>query len=146
MFNYNSISEYSSIVYYIQCNSFNKSILPTYCCCKRLWALAINLNKFMFAKPSTVSTESTMSSVNGKVLEFFTKIPKLEADGSNWVIYKDHFFLLPQLHPYYPILMEQVLNRLLPLDFRDLVRFQNCNKWYSTSIHWICLNGNLMRL
>ena len=33
-----------------------------------------------------------MSSANGKVLEFFTKIPKLEADGSNWVIYKDRFF------------------------------------------------------
>ena len=33
-----------------------------------------------------------MSSANSKVLEFFTKILKLEADGSNWVIYKDHFF------------------------------------------------------
>ena len=33
-----------------------------------------------------------MSSANGKVLEFFTKIPKLEANGSNWVIYKDCFF------------------------------------------------------
>ena len=54
--------------------------------------LAINLNKFTFAKPSTVSTESTMSSANGKVLEFFTKIPKLEADRSNWVMYKDYFF------------------------------------------------------
>lgn len=32
-----------------------------------------------------------MSTVNGKVLEFFTKIPKLEADGSNWVIFKDCF-------------------------------------------------------
>ena len=33
-----------------------------------------------------------MSSANGKVLEFFAKIPKLEADGSNLVIYKDHSF------------------------------------------------------
>ena len=32
-----------------------------------------------------------MSATNGKVLEFFTKIPKLEADGSNWVIFKDRF-------------------------------------------------------
>ena len=32
-----------------------------------------------------------MSSTNGKILEFFTKILKLEADGSNWVIYKDRF-------------------------------------------------------
>ena len=32
-----------------------------------------------------------MSSTNGNILEFFTKIPKLEADGSNWVIYKDRF-------------------------------------------------------
>ena len=32
-----------------------------------------------------------MSIANGKILEFFTKIPKLEADGSNWVIFKDRF-------------------------------------------------------
>ena len=32
-----------------------------------------------------------MSSTNGKILEFFVKIPKLEADGSNWVIFKDRF-------------------------------------------------------
>src|SRR6202522_339702 len=32
-----------------------------------------------------------MSVANGKILEFFTKIPKLEADGSNWVIFKDRF-------------------------------------------------------
>ena len=32
-----------------------------------------------------------MSGTNGKVLEFFAKIPRLEADGSNWVIYKDRF-------------------------------------------------------
>ena len=32
-----------------------------------------------------------MSNTNRKVLEFFAKIPKLEADGSNWVIYKDRF-------------------------------------------------------
>ena len=32
-----------------------------------------------------------MSSTNGKVLEFFAKIPRLEADESNWVIYKDQF-------------------------------------------------------
>src|SRR5271155_3489301 len=33
--------------------------------------------------------ETTMSIANGKILEFFTKIP--EADGSNWVIFKDRF-------------------------------------------------------
>jgi hypothetical protein len=32
--------------------------------------------------------------MNGKVLEFFTKIPKLEADRSNWVIFKDHFLFV----------------------------------------------------
>ena len=32
-----------------------------------------------------------MSSMNGKVLEFFAKIPKLETDGLNWVIFKDRF-------------------------------------------------------
>jgi hypothetical protein len=32
-----------------------------------------------------------MSTVNGKLLEFFVHIPKLEVDGSNWVIFKDHF-------------------------------------------------------
>jgi hypothetical protein len=32
-----------------------------------------------------------MSTINSKVLEFFAKIPKLEADGSNWVIFKDRF-------------------------------------------------------
>ena len=32
-----------------------------------------------------------MSSMNGKVLEFFTKIPKLETDRSNWVIFKNQF-------------------------------------------------------
>ena len=32
-----------------------------------------------------------MSDTNGKILEFFTKIPKLEANGSNWVIFKDRF-------------------------------------------------------
>jgi hypothetical protein len=31
-----------------------------------------------------------MSTMNGK-LEFFVRILKLEADGSNWVIFKDHF-------------------------------------------------------
>ena len=67
------------------------SCLPTYHCCYRLWAPAFNLNKFTFAKSSTVSIESTMSTANGKVLEFFTKIPKLEANGSNWVIFKDCF-------------------------------------------------------
>lgn len=30
-------------------------------------------------------------STNGKALEFFAKIPRLEADGSNWVIFKDRF-------------------------------------------------------
>ena len=30
MFNYNSVSEYSSIVYYIQCNSFNTACLSPY--------------------------------------------------------------------------------------------------------------------
>jgi hypothetical protein len=35
-----------------------------------------------------------MSTTNGKVLEFFTKIPKLEADGSNWVILKDCFLFV----------------------------------------------------
>lgn len=30
-------------------------------------------------------------SINGKALEFFAKIPRLEADGSNWVIFKDRF-------------------------------------------------------
>ena len=29
--------------------------------------------------------------MNGKVIEFFAKIPRLEADGSNWVIFKDRF-------------------------------------------------------
>ena len=29
--------------------------------------------------------------MNGKVIEIFAKIPKLEADGSNWVIFKDRF-------------------------------------------------------
>ena len=32
-----------------------------------------------------------MSLQNSKLLEFFTHIPKLEVDGSNWVIFKDHF-------------------------------------------------------
>ena len=32
-----------------------------------------------------------MSTVNSKILEFFAKILKLEADGSNWVIFKDRF-------------------------------------------------------
>src|SRR5882762_7911695 len=32
-----------------------------------------------------------MSTVNGKLLEFFVRIPKLEVDGSNWVIFKDCF-------------------------------------------------------
>ena len=32
-----------------------------------------------------------MSTVNGKLLEFFVRIPKLEIDGSNWVIFKDRF-------------------------------------------------------
>ena len=30
-----------------------------------------------------------MSTVNGKLLEFFVRIPKLEIDGLNWVIFKD---------------------------------------------------------
>jgi hypothetical protein len=32
-----------------------------------------------------------MSVANGKLLEFFVRIPKLEPDGSNWVIFKDQF-------------------------------------------------------
>ena len=32
-----------------------------------------------------------MSTTNGKLLEFFVRIPKLETDGSNWVIFKDRF-------------------------------------------------------
>src|SRR6202522_333476 len=32
-----------------------------------------------------------MSNANGKILEFFAKISKLEADESNWVIFKDRF-------------------------------------------------------
>jgi hypothetical protein len=32
-----------------------------------------------------------MSSNNGKLLEFFAHIPKLDIDGSNWVIFKDRF-------------------------------------------------------
>jgi hypothetical protein len=32
-----------------------------------------------------------MSTVNGKLLEFFVQILKLEIDGSNWVIFKDRF-------------------------------------------------------
>ena len=32
-----------------------------------------------------------MSSSNSKLLEFFVHIPKLEVDGSNWVIFKDRF-------------------------------------------------------
>ena len=32
-----------------------------------------------------------MSSSNSKLLEFFIHIPKLEVDGSNWVIFKDCF-------------------------------------------------------
>ena len=32
-----------------------------------------------------------MSTVNGKLLEFFVQITKLEIDGSNWVIFKDRF-------------------------------------------------------
>ena len=32
-----------------------------------------------------------MSTSNSKVLELFVKIPKMEADGSNWVIFKDWF-------------------------------------------------------
>jgi hypothetical protein len=32
-----------------------------------------------------------MSTTNGKLLEFFIRIPKLEVDGSNWVIFKDRF-------------------------------------------------------
>jgi hypothetical protein len=29
--------------------------------------------------------------MNGKLLELFIHIPKLEVDGLNWVIFKDHF-------------------------------------------------------
>jgi hypothetical protein len=32
-----------------------------------------------------------MSAANGKLLEFFVHILKLESDGSNWVIFKDQF-------------------------------------------------------
>ena len=32
-----------------------------------------------------------MSTSNSKILEFFAQILKLETDGSNWVIFKDHF-------------------------------------------------------
>jgi hypothetical protein len=32
-----------------------------------------------------------MSTANGKLLEFFVQILKLEVDGSNWVIFKDNF-------------------------------------------------------
>src|SRR5271168_512426 len=32
-----------------------------------------------------------MSTSNSKILEFFARIPKLETDGSNWVIFKDRF-------------------------------------------------------
>jgi hypothetical protein len=32
-----------------------------------------------------------MSTTNGKLLEFFIHILKLEVDGSNWVIFKDCF-------------------------------------------------------
>src|SRR5882762_10134513 len=32
-----------------------------------------------------------MSTTNGKLLEFFVRIPKLETDGANWVIFKDRF-------------------------------------------------------
>ena len=32
-----------------------------------------------------------MSTVNRKLLKFFVRIPKLEIDGLNWVIFKDHF-------------------------------------------------------
>src|SRR5277367_2987310 len=32
-----------------------------------------------------------MSVSNSKLLEFFARIPKLESDGSNWVIFKDRF-------------------------------------------------------
>jgi hypothetical protein len=33
-----------------------------------------------------------MASSNSKLLEFFVHIPKLEVDGSNWVIFKNCFF------------------------------------------------------
>ena len=32
-----------------------------------------------------------MSTTNRKLLKFFVWIPKLETDGLNWVIFKDHF-------------------------------------------------------
>ena len=32
-----------------------------------------------------------MLTVNGKLLEFFVQIPKLDIDGLNWVIFKDCF-------------------------------------------------------
>ena len=32
-----------------------------------------------------------MLTMNSKLLEFFIHIPKLEVDGSSWVIFKDHF-------------------------------------------------------
>jgi sRNA-binding regulator protein Hfq len=32
-----------------------------------------------------------MLTSNSKILEFFAQIPKLETDGHNWVIFKDHF-------------------------------------------------------
>ena len=32
-----------------------------------------------------------MLTINRKLLEFFVHIPKLEIDGSNWVIFKEHF-------------------------------------------------------
>jgi hypothetical protein len=52
----------------------------------RLWAPAYN-----FIKSITVQLYNTMLSSNSKLLEFFTHIPKLEVDGSNWVIFKDRF-------------------------------------------------------
>ena len=40
---------------------------------------------------------SLMSPTNGTLLKFFIHILKLEVDGSNWVIFKDHFVFVLKL-------------------------------------------------
>ena len=42
--------------------------------------------------PTTTAklTITLMLTMNRKLLEFFVCIPKLEVDGLNWVIFKDH--------------------------------------------------------
>ena len=56
----------------------------------RLWAPADIYIKIYHCALSIAHFDK-MSASNSKLLEFFARIPKLESDGSNWVIFKDRF-------------------------------------------------------